>query len=162
MRRVIQQKLFLSLVVILLTSCYSIEKMKELPVGTQFKVTPNPIEVHNNKVSITIEGTLPGKYFHKKATLEICPILVYSGGELILPAKILQGEKANTNYQVANFKFGCKYKQDIEFDYKNEMFKSDLYLQFSIIYKGKKTPFFRPKIGTGILAPYEIVSGENK
>ncbi|MBC7124639.1 MAG: hypothetical protein H5T24_03335, partial [Bacteroidales bacterium] len=77
---------------LLLAGCGGVEKMKELPAGFTLKVTPNPVEVHANKVKATFEGTIPPKYFNKKATVEITPVVVYKGGELALPSKVLQGE----------------------------------------------------------------------
>ncbi|HPD95557.1 MAG TPA: hypothetical protein PLA24_06650 [Tenuifilaceae bacterium] len=148
---------------LLIAGCGGVEKMKELPEGTSFKVTPNPLEVHANKVTATIEGTIPPKYFNKKAIVEITPVVVYEGGELALTSKILQGEDVQANNQVINYEAGGTWKQDIEFDYKDEMFKAELELRFVISYKDKKIPFDAPqKIGIGTMATYKLVDIDPK
>jgi outer membrane protein OmpA-like peptidoglycan-associated protein len=147
-----------ALVAIILSSCGGVDKMKELPEGTSFKVTPNPLEVHGDKVKGTIEGTIPAKYFNKQAKLEITPVLLYEGNELPLPIKMLQGQDIQENNQMISFDTGGSFKHDIEFDYQDAMMKSDLELRFVIYYKDKKVPFDMPqKIGIGVLATYKLV-----
>jgi tetratricopeptide (TPR) repeat protein len=154
---------FIAVAALLLSGCGGVEKMKQLPVGVSFKVTPNPLEVHGNKVKATIEGTIPAKYFNKKAIVEVTPVLVYQGGELPLPVKTLQGQDVQANNQVISYDAGGSFKHDIEFDYKDEMFKSDIELRFVITYKEKKIPFDAPqKIGVGVLATYKLVEIDPK
>lgn len=164
MKRIRFQHLaFIAVAALILSGCGGVEKMKQLPVGVSFKVTPNPLEVHGNKVKATIEGTIPAKYFNKKAIVEVTPVLVYQGGELPLTVKVLQGQDVQANNQVISYDAGGSFKQDIEFDYKDEMFKSDLELRFVITYKDKKIPFDAPqKIGVGVLATYKLVDIDPK
>jgi len=153
----------IALAAVVLASCGGVEKMKELPAGFTFKVTPNPMEVHGNKVKATIEGAIPAKYFNKKAIVEITPVIVYKGGELALPIKTLQGEDVQANNQVINYEAGGSWKHDVEFDYKDEMFRCELELRFVITYKDKKVPFDAPqKVGIGTLATYKLVDIDPK
>ena len=153
----------IALAAVVLASCGGVEKMKELPAGFTFKVTPNPMEVHGNKVKATIEGAIPAKYFNKKAIVEITPVIVYKGGELALPIKTLQGEDVQANNQVINYEAGGSWKHDVEFDYKDEMFRCELELRFVITYKDKKVPFDAPqKAGIGTLATYKLVDIDPK
>lgn len=149
---------FAALAALVLSSCGGVDKMKVLPEGTSLKVTPNPLEVHANMVKGTIEGTIPAKYFNKKAKVEVTPVLIYEGGELVLPVKILQGEEVQENNQVIPFEAGGSFKHDIEFEYKPEMIKSELELRFVIYYKDKQIPFDAPqKIGVGVIATSKLV-----
>lgn len=143
---------------IVLSSCGGVDKMKEFAEGTDFKVTPNPLEVHGNIVKGTIEGTFPAKYFNKKAVLEVTPVLVYEGGELPLPVKMLQGQDVEDNHQAISYDAGGSFKHDIEFEYTDAMMKSDLELRFVILYKDKNIPFDLPqKIGVGVIATSKLV-----
>ena len=152
-----------SVAALILSGCGGADKMKELPQGTSFTLTPNPLEVHGNKVKGTIEGTFPAKYFNKKATLEITPVIVYKGGELALPVKVLQGQDVQANNQVISYDAGGSFKQEFEFDYKDEMLKSDVELRLVITYKDKKIPFDVPqKIGAGVIATSKLVSIDPK
>ncbi|BDX37022.1 hypothetical protein CYCD_03770 [Tenuifilaceae bacterium CYCD] len=153
----------IALAALVLGGCGGVEKMKELPAGFTLKVTPNPMEVHGNKVKATIEGAIPAKYFNKKAIVEITPVIVYKGGELTLPVKVLQGEDVQANNQVINYEAGGSWKHDVEFDYKNEMFSCTLECRFVITYKDKKVPFDAPqKVGIGTLATYKLVDIDPK
>ena len=153
----------IALAAIVIAACGGIEKMKELPAGFTLKVTPNPMEVHGNKVKATIEGTIPAKYFNKKAIVEITPVVIYKGGELALPVKTLQGEDVQANNQVINYEAGGSWKHEIEFDYKDEMFSCELVCRLAITYKDKKVNVEAPqKVGIGTLATYKLVELDPK
>jgi len=153
----------IALAAIVIAACGGIEKMKELPAGFTLKVTPNPMEVHGNKVKATIEGTIPAKYFNKKAIVEITPVVIYKGGELALPVKTLQGEDVQANNQVINYEAGGSWKHEIEFDYKDEMFSCELVCRLAITYKDKKVNVEAPqKVGIGTLATYKLVDVDPK
>ncbi len=158
-----QHLAFIAVAALILAACGGVEKMKQLPEGLKFKATPTPMEVHGNKVKVTIEGTIPAKYFNKKAIVDVTPVLVYQGGELPLAVKVLQGEDVQANNQVINYEAGGSVKHEVEFDYKDEMFKSHLELRFVITYKDKKIPFDAPyKVVDGILATYKMVDMDPK
>lgn len=158
-----QHLAFIAVAALILAACGGVEKMKTLPEGLKFKATPSPMEVHGNKVKVTLEGTIPAKYFNKKAIVDVTPVLVYEGGELPLAVKVLQGEDVQANNQVINYEAGGSVKHEVEFDYKDEMFKSHLELRFVITYKDKKIPFDAPyKVVDGILATYKMVDIDPK
>ncbi len=137
--------------------------MKELAEGTEINLDPNPLEVHGGMVEGKIEATFPAKYFNKKAILEITPVLVYEGGELPLPPKMLQGEDVEDNHQVIKNDAGGSASHEFEFEYKDEMMDSELELRFVIIHKGERIPFDEPeKIGVGVIATSQMVELDPK
>lgn len=143
---------------LLVGACGDLEKMKELPEGFTVKCNPNPVEVHGDKVKANIEGTIPGKYFNKKATVTITPYVVYNGGELALPPKMLQGEDVQANNQVIPFEAGGSWKHEVEYDYKDEMFSSYIELRMSITYKDETADLETPqRIALGTIATYKLV-----
>jgi outer membrane protein OmpA-like peptidoglycan-associated protein len=147
-----------AIIAMILSGCGGVDKMKELAEGTDFKLTPNPLEVHGNMVKGTIEGTFPAKYFNKKAILEITPVIVYEGGELPLEIKMLQGQDVQDNHQSISFDAGGSFRHNIEFEYTDAMMKSDVELRFVIINKDKRIPFDMPqKIGAGVIATSKLV-----
>ncbi|MGE0077343.1 MAG: tetratricopeptide repeat protein [Bacteroidales bacterium] len=153
----------IALAAIVIAACGGVEKMKELPAGFTLKITPNPVEVHGNKVKATIEGTIPAKYFNKKAIVEITPVVIYKGGELALPVKTLQGEDVQANNQVINYEAGGSWKHEVEFDYKDEMFSCEIVCRLAITYKDKKVNIEAPqKVGIGTLATYKLVDVDPK
>lgn len=147
-----------ALTAIVLSGCGGVDKMKEFAEGTDLKLTPNPLEVHGDIVKGSISVTFPAKYFNKKALLKVTPVLVYEGGELALDSKTLQGQDVQDNHQVISYDAGGSVSHDIEFEYKDEMLKSDLELRFVIVYKDKEIAFDEPhKIGVGVIATSKLV-----
>ena len=133
----IMRKVQLSLVVTLLavlTSCAS--KMGELS-PEYFTVTPQVLEAVGGQVPATINGKFPEKYFNKKAIVEVTPVLRWQGGEAKGQTATFQGEKVEANYQTINYQMGGNYTLRTSFDYRPEMAKSELYLDF-LVRMGKK------------------------
>lgn len=144
-------------------ACGDLEKMKELPEGFTLKCTPNPVEVHANKVKATIEGTIPAKYFAKQAIVNIAPFVVYEGGELALPVKTLQGEDVQANNQVISFDAGGSFKHEVEYDYIDAMLSCRLEARLSITYKDKTENVQAPQfLAVGTVATYKLVETDPK
>ena len=67
-------------------------KMVKKYDDVKHKVTPNPLEVHGDKVAVTISVKYPAKYFHKKAVVNVTPKITWEGGEKALKTVKLKGE----------------------------------------------------------------------
>ena len=67
-----------------LTACTGLGKLVKNADKITYKVTPDPMEMHGDKVVVTISGTYPAKVFPKKATVTIIPVIKYNGGEKAL------------------------------------------------------------------------------
>ena len=72
--------LYLSVISIILSSC-GIGMMSTKYNTTKFTVTPPNLQVHGNKIKISVDGFFPEKYFAKKAVVEFTPVLVHNNGE---------------------------------------------------------------------------------
>ncbi len=123
-----------------------------------FKCTPNPLEVKGGKVEATVEGTIPAKYFNKKATVVVTPVLVFAGKEVAGTAVELQGEKVKANGQVISYIDGGKVSVPVSFTYEEAMRSSELFLSFAVT-QGKKTyQLPRVKVADGVLSTAEIAT----
>ena len=60
-------------------------------------ISASPVILENkgNTVTVTIEAEFPPRYFHKKAVMNITPILVYEEGETELPSMNSIGENVS-------------------------------------------------------------------
>lgn len=135
----------------MLVGCDNPEKMKTMPQEALPKLDPNPLVLVGTKVDGKITGTFPPKYFHKKAKLELTPVIKYEGGELVLPSKMYQGESITENNAVISYDLGGPYSNEFSFEYKDGMMRSDVELRLSIYVGDKKVPFDEPiKVGVGI------------
>lgn len=145
--------------ILLLGSCSNPEKMKK--AADQVKVTcvPTSLEAKAGVVKAKINVSFPPKFFNKKAVLEVTPVLVYSGGEVLAPTKVLQGEDVKDNYQVINYETGGSYEQEVEFPFNDQLRMATLQLRVNILYKKKSIPFDQPfKLADGVSALYTMAN----
>ncbi|TNE97242.1 MAG: hypothetical protein EP322_07035, partial [Bacteroidetes bacterium] len=94
----------------------------DLLKDVQYDVTPNPLEMHNDSVEVTVNITLPEKGIKKKAAAEITPML----GDTPLKMVRIQGEKATGNGDVIQYKAGGKITYTDKVAYKPSMEATDL------------------------------------
>ena len=154
MIRKILLPLLLVAVVVCISSCSS--KLKPL-AGEYIKATPQPLELSAGKVPVTINATFPAKWFNKKATVVVTPVLKYDGGEAWGTSYTFQGEKVAGNGQVIPQSSGANVTMTSSFDYVPAMAKSELYLSFDAKIGNKTVELPDLKIGDGVLATAGLV-----
>ena len=142
--------LTLSLGAIVSVSCSS--KLGNL-TADNFKVTPTPLELQGTQVPVTVYGTFPEKFMKKKAVVTVSPELRYANGKVLRgQSSTFQGEKVLGNGQTVNYKLGGQFTMRDAFSYKDEMHKSDLYLNFDAKVGKKTVQVPAVKVGYGIVA----------
>lgn len=92
----------------LLAGC-SLPKMIKKVEEVNLEITPSPLVLQGDDVSIEITGTFPPKYFAKKVTLEAIPALVWDGGEATFKAANFQGEDAAGNGTTVSWENGKSF-----------------------------------------------------
>ncbi len=98
--------------------------------------SPEILENKGNTVTVTIEAEFPPRYFHKKAVMNITPVLVYEEGETELPSMNFIGEKVTGDGVVVNKKHGGFYSYTVTIPYTDAMYNS-LLIAEPIVYKFK-------------------------
>ena len=146
--------LLLVTMLVALTSCGS--KMGELSAD-YFTVTPQVLEAVGGKVPATINGKFPEKYFNKKAIVEVTPVLRWQGGEAKGQSATFQGEKVEANNQTIYYQTGGNYTLRTSFDYRPEMAKSELYLDFLVRQGSKVFTLPSVKVADGVIATSELL-----
>ncbi|MCQ2336538.1 MAG: hypothetical protein MJ010_05100 [Paludibacteraceae bacterium] len=141
----------LSLGVVLVSMLASCAKLGEMKPEF-FTVNPNPLEVKAGKVEGKITATFPEKYFVKKATVEVTPVLRYEGGEAVGQPVTYQGEKVSGNNESVQYKVGGTYTMSFSFDYVPAMANSVLTLRFKATVKDKEVSIPDVDIAVGCLA----------
>ena len=99
--------------------------------------SPNILENKGNTVTVTIEADFPPRYFHKKAVMNITPVLVYEDGETELPAMNFIGEKVYGDGVVVSRKHGGAYSYTVTIPYEDKMYNSLLIVE-PLVYKFKE------------------------
>jgi len=140
-----------------LSSCSGLNKMKKEAGDIKYEVTPKVLEAHGGLVNVTIKGTFPEKYFNKKATLAVTPVLTYTGGETAFEkVQVLQGEKVTANNKVITYT-GGDFTYTDAIPYKDAMKMSELVLRTTATVKEKSLDFEPVKLADGVIATSTLV-----
>lgn len=140
----------LVIITTLLASC-GVNKMVKKANTVKYETTPTVLETNGGKISVAINGEIPAKYFHKKAILEITPILKYNDGSKTLKSIILKGEKADGEGILINTKTGGKFSYNDIIDYKPEMNSAILEINPKVSLKKKSKEIGKVKLADGVI-----------
>ena len=152
------KKLFLTVCsVVMLAVMSSCGKLDPL-TADNFVCNPNPLVEQGGMVNATVTVTYPEKYFNKKATLTITPVMEYAAGETKGTPVSFQGEKVSGNDQEINYKYGGTATFRCGFLYKDEMANSKLRLDFTADIKGKIITLPSVYIADGVIATESLAS----
>lgn len=145
----------------LITACGGLGKMSKYASDITYKVDPEPLIVKGDSVQLNVTGKFPGKYFHKKAGVELTPNLVYTGGETTFKMTEFQGESAVGNAPVISYENGKDFSYTSTIAYTPEMETSEVMVKM-LGKQGNKTKDFEPvKIADGVrTTPYLMLSDD--
>ena len=135
--------------------------MVENSSAVKYDVQPSPLETHAGEVSVTISGKFPEKYFNKKATVDVTPVLKYEGGQTEFETTTLQGESVEANNKVIPYA-GGDFSYTGKIPYKPEMLKSELDIQMKAKIKDKEVDVPAIKIADGVIATSTLVENDPK
>lgn len=145
-----------------LVGCNGLGKMsKNAPTVTN-NVDPSPLIVRGDSVELNITGQYPEKYFAKKATVEVTPVLVHASGEQAYEAAYYQGEDAAGNYKVVSYEAPTSFSYNDKVAYTPEMESSDLMLR-TVGSQGSKTKEFEPyPLAKGVRTTPYLMQNDDK
>jgi len=126
-----------------LVGCNGLGKMAKKAQDVSYNVDPSPLIVRGDSVELNITGQYPEKYFSKKATVEVVPVLVYPNGEQAYEAAYYQGEDAAGNYKVISYEAPTSFSYSDRIAYTPDMQVSDVVLR-AVGSQGSKTKEFPP------------------
>ena len=141
-----------------LVSCNKAAKMAELADLVKVECNPEILEVIGDNIDADVTVTFPEKYFHKKAILEITPVMKFDGQELPGEPFIYQGEKVTDNYKTVGYD-GASITEHVSFPYIKGMEKSELVGRAVVRYKSKSWAFPEDiKIADGAITTCKLAS----
>jgi hypothetical protein len=111
---------------LVITGCGGIGKMNKYVENIKYTVDPNPLIVQGDSVAVSVNGNFPGKYFYKKAQVELTPTLTYTGGETPYKTAFFQGEGAVGNNTVIPYETGKAFNYSHKVAYTPSMAESEL------------------------------------
>ena len=124
-------KPILLLSIILLISSCGLTNMANKYDTVKFTVTPPVLQTHGGEIEVKIDGNFPEKYFAKKATVELIPVLIYNDNqsETAFEKIILQGEEATGGDKTIFFNSGGSFSYQSIVPYKKDMQNARLELR---------------------------------
>ena len=141
---------------LILSSC---SVMKDL----EYEVKPNPIEMHNDQMTVNIDGKFIEKGLNKKAFVTLTPTLVNDQGqELEFEPKSFKGEKAAGNGEIVKagghaFSYKSTKPYDPAFD------NSKLIVKYVVTKGGKeKLNDKTPAIADALIITPKLVQNDDK
>lgn len=126
----------------MLASCNCFKDMANNIDDVKISCTPNVLVLNNGKVAVDIAAEMPAKYFNKKASVKVTPILVYEGGIAEGETVLLQGEKVVSNGIVVVRNEVMTINRHVEFNFVPAMAMADLKLLVEVKCKRGKCKEF--------------------
>ena len=143
------------LLAVLVSSCAC--RLKPLD-GSAAQVDPNPLTLVGTQIPGQVRLTIPAKWCHKRAIVNVTPELRYNGTSVTGQTVTIQGENVRDNYQTISYERGGSVIIPFTFDYKPGMEQSDLYLTFAATIKGKKVNLPAVKVARGTIMTADLAS----
>ena len=155
-----------------MAACSNPSKMAELADSIVTDVTlkgaageSDVLESIGGKITAAYTLKFPAEYFKSEAILNVTPVMVYEGGEVVGPVLTLQGDKIMDNYTVISYKQGGEVTKEVTFDYKPGMEKAVLELR-AVVYnadRSKQYEFpYHYKVADGTNCTYMLVKTNGK
>ncbi|MDF1559651.1 MAG: tetratricopeptide repeat protein [Bacteroidales bacterium] len=150
------------LAAVLMSGCSSLEKMKKNANLVNYEITPQVLETHGGIVAAQVKATYPEKYFDKKTTLKITPVLTYEGGETVFDELLYaQGELVQENNKAVSWTGGnISWSGDV--NYIPEMKVSEFLLRVEVSKKDKTLAFDPIKLADGVIATSTLAEDHAK
>lgn len=119
-------------------SCGLNKMIRDYGDGVSFTPATNPLENHGGEVAVNVSGRVSEKYFHRRAKVEITPVLVYEGGEQVLNTVFLRGERTTGEGTVINRGAPTNFAINDNIDFVDGMEASELFIRARVYREGRE------------------------
>lgn len=154
--------LLFGVMAVFLSACGGLGKMAKYANDITYQVDPEPLIVRGDSVELNVTGKFPGKYFHKKAIVDMTPSLKYAEGETDYKTVTYQGEKAAGNGIVVPYENGKEYSYNDKVAYSAAMEQSEVLVNFTGKVGNKSKEFDPIKIADGVITTPYLMMADDK
>lgn len=142
------------------SSCGFKQMVKNYETGVRYTPEVNPLENHGGQVAARVQGNILDGYFHRKAVLELTPVLKHEGGEEVFPTLTLRGSKTTTEGTMVNRDRASSFNLNNAFAFEDDMLASELFVRARIYRDGKEasaTELAERKVADGVINTSQMV-----
>jgi Flp pilus assembly protein TadD len=143
-------------------ACNPLNKMVKRQAEVNYELTPNPVEMHGDSVAISLSGSFPEKYFNKKVSATVTPVIVYGENSESFDVLKLKGEVSEAEGAVINYEKGGSFSHSAVIPYKDGMETAIVELRVAGEYKGKTKDLDPRKAADGTMITSKLVMSSDK
>ncbi len=159
MKTLFSKILTILIVVVTLYSCSSLNELGK----NNYKIIPNPLEVHGGKVKLNVKGKFPPKFIGKAVSITLTPTLKYPKGQKEYKSVTYQGEEFPGNNMSIPYETGKSVTYSNSIDYVKDMEKSELFLHIKGQEGSTVKDDFKPiKLADGVITTSLLVENDAK
>ena len=135
-------------------ACNPLNNMTKRAEEVSYSVVPNPLEMHADSIEVSISGAIPPKFFNKKVSVEVSPVLNYGDQEASFEKIVLVGEESEVEGTKIAYEKGGNFAYTAKIPYQEGMCVATLNAVAVGKYGSKEKAFPAKEIATGtILTP---------
>lgn len=139
------------LVCMLFVGC-GLNKMVKKQNTVTYELNPDPMETYAGKMNVEVKGTFPKKYFRKKATMTIVPVIHTQDGATVALTPInLKGEKAEGDGKVISYKNGGSFSVSQVVPYNSSYENCEFMGDGTVYLKNKQADLDDVQLGIGTI-----------
>lgn len=136
-------------------ACNPLNNMAKRAKEVNYTVTPNPLEMHADSIMIDIQGSIPAKFFNKKVSVDVTPVLEYNGKTKDFKVLTLSGEASEVEGTKISYLNGGSFSYRAQIPYEDGMQRAQLTVKAVGKYKSASKAFDGDKIAEGTnITPY--------
>ena len=143
-------------------ACNPLSKMAKRASEVNYSVVPNPMEMHADSIEIEVKGSFPTKYFNKKVSANIIPVMKYGDKEKEFKSFTLSGELSEVDGTKIKYEEGGSFTHTARIPYEDGMHKAELHLKVEGAYKSAKKILNSDKVADGTNITPKLVRNEDK
>ncbi|MCB9361146.1 MAG: hypothetical protein H6587_05150 [Flavobacteriales bacterium] len=143
-------------------ACNPLNKMVKRQGEVNYELTPNPVEMHGDSIAISINGSFPEKYFNKKVSAKVTPVIVYGENAVEFTAFNLKGEDSEAEGTVINYEKGGSFSHTAKIPYAEGMEVATVELRATGMYKTKTKDLEPRKAADGTIITPKLVMSADK